>query len=181
MRATSRPASRSATTVAWTRPALVRGRRSSGWCHDGRLPAFAWRTRWMAMDEGTRVPNDAMLPGVGFFDRNRKQLEERGIDPNRIPPGQYFTERFPVLHVGDVPTYDDLATWSLQIGGLVEQPVTLSWDDLLALPSVELTFDIHCVTKWSKLAAIWPGVRVPDLLGLGRPLPTATHLLSQAE
>ena len=119
---------------------------------------------------------------MGFFDRNRKELEARGIDPARIPPGQYFTDRFPVLHVGDVPRYpDDLSTWSLQIGGLVEQPVTLSWEDLLALPSVELTFDIHCVTKWSKLDTVWTGVKVTDVLALARPLPSATHLLSHAE
>jgi len=119
---------------------------------------------------------------VGFFDRNRKALEERGIDPARLPPGQYFTDRFPVLHVGDVPRYaEDLSDWSLTIGGLVESPVTLSWSDLLALPAVDLTFDIHCVTKWSKLDTVWTGVPVTTLLDLARPLPTATHLLSHAE
>ena len=119
---------------------------------------------------------------MGFFDRNRKALEERGIDPARLPPGQYFTDRFPVLHVGDVPRYaEDLSDWSLTIGGLVESPVTLSWSDLLALPAVDLTFDIHCVTKWSKLDTVWTGVPVTTLLDLARPLPTATHLLSHAE
>ena len=118
---------------------------------------------------------------MGFFDRNRKLLEERGIDPSRVPPGQYFTERFPVLHVGDVPSYRDLSAWSLRITGLVEHEVSLSWDDLLALPAVSLTFDIHCVTKWSKLDTAWTGVRVTDLLALARPLPSATHLLSHAE
>jgi DMSO/TMAO reductase YedYZ molybdopterin-dependent catalytic subunit len=119
---------------------------------------------------------------VGFFDRNRKALEEQGIDPARLPPGQYFTDRFPVLHVGDVPRYAaDLSDWSLTIGGLVESPVTLSWTDLLALPSVELTFDIHCVTKWSKFDTTWTGVLVTTLLELARPLPAATHLLSHAE
>lgn len=118
---------------------------------------------------------------MGFFDRNRKQLEERGIDPARLPPGQYFTDRFPVLHVGDVPNYPDLSAWSLKIDGLVEQVVTLSWDDLRAMPSVELTFDIHCVTKWSKFDTTWKGVKVTDLLALAKPLPTATHLLSHAE
>jgi DMSO/TMAO reductase YedYZ molybdopterin-dependent catalytic subunit len=52
----------------------------------------------------------------------------------------------------------------LQIGGLVEREVTLSWDELLALPSVELTFDIHCVTKWTKLDTSWKGVSVDTLL-----------------
>ena len=118
---------------------------------------------------------------MGFFDRNRKQLEERGIDPNRLPPGQYFTDRFPVLHVGDVPTYDDLSTWSLQIGGLVEQPVTLSWSDLLTMPSVDLTFDIHCVTKWSKFDTVWKGVRLRDLFALAGMKPDTKHLIQHAE
>lgn len=118
---------------------------------------------------------------MGFFDRNRKQLADRGIDPARLPPGQYFTERFPVLHVGDVPDYRDPSTWSLTISGLVEEEVTLSWDDLFAQPSIEVTFDIHCVTKWSKFDTVWKGVKVTHLLSLARPLPAATHLLSHAE
>jgi DMSO/TMAO reductase YedYZ molybdopterin-dependent catalytic subunit len=69
----------------------------------------------------------------------------------------------------------------LQIAGLVEHDVTLTWDELRALPSVDLTFDIHCVTKWSKLDTVWTGVRVTDLLALASPLPSATHLISHAE
>ena len=118
---------------------------------------------------------------MGFFDRNRKQLEEQGIDPARLPPGQYFTDRFPVLHVGDVPRYDDLSTWAMVIGGLVEENVTLTWEQLTSMPSVELTFDIHCVTKWSKFDTTWKGVKVTDLLALARPRPEATHLMSHAE
>lgn len=118
---------------------------------------------------------------MGFFDRNRRQLEERGIDPARLPPGQYFTDRFPVLHVGDVPDWRDLSTWSLTISGLVEREVTLGWDDLLAQPAIERTFDIHCVTKWSKLDTTWTGVAVTHLLSLAGPLPSATHLVSHAD
>jgi DMSO/TMAO reductase YedYZ molybdopterin-dependent catalytic subunit len=87
---------------------------------------------------------------VSFFDRNRKDLEARGIDPDRLPPGQYFTDRFPVLHVGDVPDYGDLSDWNLVVGGAVERKLTLSWADVLARPTINITTDIHCVTKWSK-------------------------------
>jgi len=120
---------------------------------------------------------------MGFFDRNRKALEERGYSPDRLPPGQYFTDRFPVLHVGDVPRYaDDLSDWDLRVFGLVGRDLTLSWDDLQALPQVDLTFDIHCVTKWSKLDTTWHGVRVRDLLdAAGGAAPEATHLVSHAE
>src|SRR6187397_626420 len=100
---------------------------------------------------------------MGFFQRNREQLAERGIDPARLPPGQYFTDRFPVLHVGDVPEYGvgtALGPWDLTITGLVEHPFTVGLDELKAPPSVSLTFDIHCVTKWSKFDTTWTGVRV---------------------
>ena len=117
---------------------------------------------------------------MGFFDRNRKQLEERGIDPSRLPPGQYFTERFPVLHVGDVPTYD-MATWDLRIFGLVDRDLSLTWDELRALPPTEVTTDIHCVTKWSKFDTVWKGVRVRDLFELAGAKGTATHVVGHAE
>jgi DMSO/TMAO reductase YedYZ molybdopterin-dependent catalytic subunit len=117
---------------------------------------------------------------VGFFDRNRKQLEARGIDPSRLPPGQYFTERFPVLHVGDVPTYD-MSTWDLRVFGLVDRELVLTWDELRALPATEVMTDIHCVTKWSKFDTPWKGVRVRDLLDRVGVRPEATHVIGHAE
>jgi DMSO/TMAO reductase YedYZ molybdopterin-dependent catalytic subunit len=117
---------------------------------------------------------------VGFFDRNRKQLAERGLDPDRLPPGQYLTDRFPVLHVGDVPTYGP-GQWDLTISGLVDQPFTIGLDELQAMPSVTLTYDIHCVTKWSKFDTTWTGVRVRDLLARAGVRAGATHVIEHAE
>ena len=96
---------------------------------------------------------------MGFFDRNRNEVIAQGFDPARLPPGQYLTDRFPVLHVGDVPTYAP-GDWNLTIGGLVDTPYVLTFEQLTALPSVTLTTDIHCVTKWSKFDTVWRGVRV---------------------
>lgn len=117
---------------------------------------------------------------VGFFDRNRKALAERGLDPARLPPGQYLTDRFPVLHVGDVPEYAP-GEWNLAIGGMVDRPFTLTLDELQELPSVTLTFDIHCVTKWSKFDTTWTGVRVRDLFERAGVQKGATHVLEHAE
>jgi Sulfite oxidase and related enzymes len=63
---------------------------------------------------------------MGFFDRNRDELEAKGYDKSRLPPGQYLTDRFPVLHVGEVPTYKP-GEWSLTVDGLVEKPFTISF------------------------------------------------------
>lgn len=118
---------------------------------------------------------------MGFFDRNRKQLEALGIDPARLPPGQYHTDRFPVLHIGDVPQYPDLESWSLRIFGNVEREVTLSWSELLALPATEVVTDLHCVTKWTKFDTRWRGVRLRDLYELAGMRPDTTHLLAHAD
>ena len=117
---------------------------------------------------------------VGFFDRNRQELEAKGVDGSRLPPGQYLTERFPVLHVGDVPVYKP-GEWNLQIYGLVEQPFTLNLEELKALPKVMITTDIHCVTKWSKFDTSWTGVRVRDLFARAKIADNATHVMGHAE
>jgi DMSO/TMAO reductase YedYZ molybdopterin-dependent catalytic subunit len=95
--------------------------------------------------------------------RGRRQAAKLGIDPGRVPPGQYLTERFPVLTYGSNPSYH-LADWTLSISGEVERPFSLTWDELMALEQVEVTTDIHCVTRWSKLDTTWTGVRPRELL-----------------
>ena len=118
---------------------------------------------------------------MGFFERNRAELEARGIDPSRLPPGQYFTERFPVLHAGSVPVYDDLTSWDFKVWGLVDRTLRFSWEELRALPSVEATVDIHCVTKWSKFDTVWRGVPFREIVERAGVRPEATHVMAHAE
>jgi DMSO/TMAO reductase YedYZ molybdopterin-dependent catalytic subunit len=117
---------------------------------------------------------------MGFFDRNREKVVEAGFEPSRLPPGQYLTERFPVLHVGEVPTYQP-GEWSLRVFGLVEREFTLTWDELRAMSSTTITTDIHCVTKWSKFDMSWTGVRVRDLLERAGVKAGASYFMGHAE
>jgi DMSO/TMAO reductase YedYZ molybdopterin-dependent catalytic subunit len=94
----------------------------------------------------------------GFQGRRRSD-----VDPDRVPPGQYVTAEFPVLSAGPTPS-TPLADWTFEIRGLVDKPVSWSWEELVALPSETPTVDIHCVTKWSKLGTSWRGVSVDTLL-----------------
>ena len=94
----------------------------------------------------------------GFFGRRRQQ------GAGLIPPGQYLVDDFPVLSAGPTPT-TALEDWDLTIledDGSVAARWT--WDELRALPHEEITVDIHCVTKWSKLGTHWEGVSVDTLL-----------------
>jgi DMSO/TMAO reductase YedYZ molybdopterin-dependent catalytic subunit len=122
------------------------------------------------------------VPVGSIMQRKRDELLARGIDPARLPPGQYVTDRFPVLHLGPVPEYPTLAGWTLSVDGDgLDAPRTLTWDELRALPVTELTTDIHCVTKWSKLGITWTGVDLADVLGPSRPNVTATALRAWGE
>ncbi len=92
-----------------------------------------------------------------FRSKAEQKLVDKGLDPARLPPGQYLTEKWPVLHAGTVP-HTDLATWDFKVFGEVEEPVTLSYDELQALPQTEITTDIHCVTRWSRFDTSFRGV-----------------------
>lgn len=83
----------------------------------------------------------------------------------RIPPGQFVTERFPILTYGETPRIAKEA-WRLEVTGLVETPLVLTYEDLLARPQVELTRDFHCVTRWSRLGNLWEGVSARHLIEL---------------
>ncbi len=82
---------------------------------------------------------------------------------DRVPPGQYVTKDFPVLSAGPTP-HTSIEHWDFSIGGEVDEPRSWTWEELRALPSEEVTVDIHCVTKWSKLDTVWQGVSVDTLL-----------------
>ena len=80
-----------------------------------------------------------------------------------MPPGQYITPDFPVLSAGPTPHTPPQA-WSFTLGGAVDEPVSWTWEEFIALPAETVTVDIHCVTKWSKLGTTWTGVSVDTLL-----------------
>ena len=115
-----------------------------------------------------------------FRSKAEQKLVERGLDPARLPPGQYLTEKWPVLHAGSIPQ-TDLATWDFRVFGEVERPVTLTWDELQALPSTEITVDVHCVTRWSRFDTSFRGVHWRELAKLAQPKPTARFVVAHAE
>lgn len=113
-------------------------------------------------------------------ERGRRQAEKLGVDPARVPPGQYLTEKFPVLTVGPNPHYD-LTTWDLRVFGEVEQELILTWDELMAMPQQDVVADIHCVTRWSKLDTAWRGVLVRDVLERAGVTPEGSFLMAYSD
>jgi DMSO/TMAO reductase YedYZ molybdopterin-dependent catalytic subunit len=89
-----------------------------------------------------------------------------------LPVGQHEVKNWPVLDLGDVPDVSH-DRWRLEIGGLVENPLTLTWDAFLALPQVDDVSDFHCVTTWSRFDNHWRGVRFRTLAELVVPTDAA--------
>ena len=93
------------------------------------------------------------------------------------PPGQFVTERFPVLTFGATPRVD-VSTWRFKAFGLVEDELTLDWQQFNDLPQTALDAEFHCVTQWSKLQNAWRGVRFTDLMELAKPKPEAKFVMA---
>jgi len=115
-----------------------------------------------------------------FRSKAEAKVREAGYDPARLPPGQYLTEKWPVLHAGEVP-HVDVATWTLRVWGEVENELSLTFDELKALPATDVTSDIHCVTRWSRFDARFKGVHWRELAKLCSPKPAARFAIAHAE
>ena len=94
----------------------------------------------------------------------------------KLPTGQHTVKNWPVLDLGEMP---DVAmdAWRLEIGGLVENPVSLTWSDFMSLPQTDDVSDFHCVTTWSRFDNHWQGVRFRTIAELAVPLPDARFVL----
>jgi DMSO/TMAO reductase YedYZ molybdopterin-dependent catalytic subunit len=115
--------------------------------------------------------------GINIF---RKTSDREKALGERLPPGQYVTEKWPVLHYGSVPKFKK-ESWDFKVWGLVEQPLQLSYDQLQALPRRSFKADVHCVTRWSMFDSEWEGISVQELIKLARPKPEAKFVLVHAE
>ena len=110
----------------------------------------------------------------------RKQLERTMRDAGRLPPGQSLTLKWPVLHEGSVPRFDP-RTWDLRVTGLVEMPLRLTWEEFTRLPMIEVTVDMHCVTRWSRFDVRWEGVPFSEVMKLVALKPEAKFAMALAE
>lgn len=103
------------------------------------------------------------------------QMKAQPRSENRLPPGQRQVTNFPVLDLGIQPEVS-LDKWELKIHGQVENPVTLGWNDFLALPQFKDVSDFHCVTTWSQFDMEFEGVAFFTIADLVRPKPAASHV-----
>ena len=114
--------------------------------------------------------------------KNRKEQEEKMRQEKRLPPGQSLTDKFPVLHYGPIPSFDE-STWDFRIWGEVEEPLKFTWAEFSKLPRRAMTYDLHCVTRWSKFDTQWEGISIQSLIDAGslKIKPSARFVIQRAE
>ena len=105
-----------------------------------------------------------------------KNASDQGMG-NRVPPGQFLSNKFPVLTYGSTPKVN-LATWTIRVFGLVEHEVELTWEQFKALPWTTVTADFHCVTQWSSLDNTWEGATLSSLVSLAGVQPQARFVMA---
>lgn len=120
------------------------------------------------------------MPFFSQSSEGRRELEREMRRQNRLPPGQSLTIKWPVLHAGAVPHFDP-KTWDFRVWGLVENPVRLSYQQMLALPQTEVTADMHCVTHWSMFDNRWRGIAARAIIERAGPKSEAKYVLVHAE
>jgi DMSO/TMAO reductase YedYZ molybdopterin-dependent catalytic subunit len=81
----------------------------------------------------------------------------------QVPPGQFETENWPILHKGDVYRFNK-ETWNFRLFGEVKEEKTLSFREFMELPKTISTVNMHCVTTWSKFDTSFEGIALRELL-----------------
>ena len=117
-------------------------------------------------------------PGGWYMLRKLGRIRTIGQDPKdaEVPPGQFVTEKFPVLTFGSTPKID-LESWRFKAFGLVQKEIELDWEQFKSLEMSMVEAPFHCVTQWSRLENTWEGVRFTELMKLIEPEPNARHVM----
>jgi DMSO/TMAO reductase YedYZ molybdopterin-dependent catalytic subunit len=127
-------------------------------------------------------PNEKLIAAKEQWAREGRH--QSGAEPSapkrrRLPPGQHLTDGWPVLDLGMQPNLP-AKDWQFTVAGLVENPVTWSWEDFRAQPQTQVKTDIHCVTSWSMYDSLFEGVSARHFLSVVRPKPEVKFLVCKA-
>lgn len=121
--------------------------------------------------------------GGGLFhflsdDASAAGAELRPDGRPRLPPGQRILQKLKPM--GGDPSDGDVKTFSLTVHGAVKKPFTVDYAGLLKLPQVERSCDVHCVTGWTVLGALFKGVQVSKLAELAELQEGVAHVIFEA-
>ncbi|WP_448588560.1 sulfite oxidase-like oxidoreductase [Thermocrinis sp.] len=107
----------------------------------------------------------------------RRIISSINLREDRLPPGQRWISE-PIVYdiVDEIPEWD-LSSYRFRVFGEVEEPLELTYEELLSLPAVELVADFHCVTRWSVKDIVWEGVQTLEIMKMAKPKENARFVL----
>jgi hypothetical protein len=130
-----------------------------------------------AEGRGARIGRRALFAGLGgaglglallFQNTRARSFEFAGLFIGRIPPEERGGPGdFPVETLFGKAEVRDIAAYRLDIQGEVDRPLSLTYPEILALPSHEMVIRLSCVSGWSERVR-WRGPRVRDVLALAQ-------------
>jgi hypothetical protein len=144
------------------------------------VPSMQRRTFLRALTAGTVV---IALGGAAYVladdeETRRAKNTKRPDGRPKLPPNQYLLKR--LRPMGGDEGDPSPGGFRLEVHGEVENPFTLDFAGLLAMPQVEQVCDVHCVTKWTLLDSKWTGVKVADLAARAKLKPSARYVVFEA-
>ncbi|KXK48715.1 MAG: sulfite oxidase-like oxidoreductase [Anaerolineae bacterium] len=119
---------------------------------------------------------------MGVLDtrKTRREREDELRKQGRLPAGQSLTDEFPVLTYGPTPRFNP-AAWDLRLFGTITHELRWDWETFQQLPTVQITTDIHCVTRWSKFDTVWEGVQFKHIAELAGMKPETKHIIAHCD
>ena len=129
----------------------------------------------------------AKNPAAGMADEPQvnadaaRQVPDCGLEPIKVPtmprviPGYTELDRATGLHMTGTVQVIDFPSYRLKVTGLVEQPLSLHYDELRCLPKVTASPLLVCRGFFEDKAS-WSGVPIAEILKLARLLPEAKHV-----
>ena len=139
------------------------------------------RRRELLMRAATGSVINALGGGLYYLsDSLTREAKAQSRDDGRprLPPGQRVIERLKPM--GGQPGDPSRANFRLKVHGEVDNPLDLSFADLLKLGPSTVRADVHCVTGWSLLGASWTGVTIKTLAEKAGIRDTARHVIFEA-
>lgn len=115
---------------------------------------------------------------AGTEEEAKARAAKRPDGRSRLPPGQYLLTR--IRAMGGTEGDPSPGAWKMKVYGEVENPFEIDFAELLKMPQVDQTCDVHCVTKWTCLDSKWTGVKVADLAARAKPKASAHHVIFEA-
>jgi DMSO/TMAO reductase YedYZ molybdopterin-dependent catalytic subunit len=91
------------------------------------------------------------------------------------------TDLFYRVDINPIPPTVDVNSWQLEVKGLVSQTLTITYEELKAMPSIQQIATLECVSN--KIGndlistAIWNGIRLKDLLEKSKVKPDAKYIV----